>query len=131
MNLRLVGAMVAGSVPMAFLGAYLLHLIGHTSAAEKRVQTALGAALLLGAAAMLLRFLLDHRGEQDRSGVVHQVQLRPARTVAIGMLGGLIVVRGERRGGFLEDGLGGVRAVRRQPSPKGTIFLAFTSYPLI
>src|SRR5207248_5868028 len=90
-NLRLVGAMVAGSVPMAFLGAYLLHLIGHTSAAEKRVQTALGAALLLGAAAMLLRFLLDHRGEQDRSGVVHQVQLRPARTVAIGMLGGLIV----------------------------------------
>jgi uncharacterized membrane protein YfcA len=90
-NLRLVAAMVAGSVPMAFLGAYLLHLMGHSSEAEKRVQTALGAALLLGAAAMVLRFVLDRRGGQDRSGVVHQVALRPARTVAIGMLGGLVV----------------------------------------
>src|ERR1700683_5290016 len=27
-NFRLVGWMVAGSVPMAFLGAYLLHLMG-------------------------------------------------------------------------------------------------------
>src|ERR1700759_4039644 len=57
-NLRLVGAMVAGSVPTAFLGAYLLHLMGHSSGAEKRVQTALGAALLLGAAAMVLRYVL-------------------------------------------------------------------------
>jgi uncharacterized protein len=90
-NLRLVVAMVAGSVPMAFLGAYLLHLMGHSSEAEKRVQTALGAALLLGAAAMVLRFVLDRRGSHDRSGVVHEVTLRPVRTVAIGMLGGLVV----------------------------------------
>src|SRR3954453_17241134 len=41
-NLRLGGAMVAGSVPTAFLGAYVLHLMGHTSAAERRIQTALG-----------------------------------------------------------------------------------------
>jgi uncharacterized membrane protein YfcA len=90
-NLRLVAAMVAGSVPMAFLGSWLLHLMGHSSEAEKRVQTALGAALLLGAAAMVLRFVLDRRGGQDRTGVVHQVRLRPVRTVAIGMLGGLVV----------------------------------------
>ena len=90
-NLRLVLAMVVGSVPMAFLGSYLLHLIGHTSEAEKRVQTALGAALLLGAAAMVLRFALDRRAGQDRTGVVHHVALRPVRTVAIGMLGGLVV----------------------------------------
>jgi uncharacterized membrane protein YfcA len=90
-NLRLVAAMVVGSVPMAFLGAYLLHLMGHTSEAEKRVQTALGAALLLGAAAMVLRFVLDRRAQQDRTGAVHAVELRLARTVAIGMLGGLVV----------------------------------------
>jgi uncharacterized protein len=90
-NLRLVGAMVAGSVPFAFLGAYLLHLIGHTSAAEKRVQTALGVALLLGAAAMVLRFVLDRRSGQGRTGVVHQVQLRLLPTIAIGMIGGLVV----------------------------------------
>ena len=51
-NLRLVALMMAGSVPMAFLGAYLLHLIGNANAAEHNVQIALGAALLVGAAAM-------------------------------------------------------------------------------
>jgi uncharacterized protein len=55
------------------------------------VQTALGAALLLGATAMVLRFVLDRRAQQDRTAVVHTVELRPARTVAIGMLGGLVV----------------------------------------
>ncbi|HEY5273512.1 MAG TPA: sulfite exporter TauE/SafE family protein, partial [Acidimicrobiales bacterium] len=30
-NLRLVGWMVTGSVPMAFLGAYLLHLLGQAN----------------------------------------------------------------------------------------------------
>jgi uncharacterized membrane protein YfcA len=90
-NLRLVTAMVAGSVPMAFLGTYLLHLMGHSSEAEKRVQSALGAALLLGAAAMVLRFVLERRSGQDRTGVVHHVELRLVRTVLIGMVGGLVV----------------------------------------
>src|ERR1700688_3380555 len=58
-NLGLVGWMMLGSVPMAFLGAYLLHLLGHAKAAETNVQRALGAALLVGAAAMLLRYVLD------------------------------------------------------------------------
>jgi len=103
-NLRLVGAMVAGSVPMAFLGAYLLHLMGHTAPAEKRVQTALGVALLMGAAAMLLRYALDRRAGHDRSGVVHQVELRLVPTVIIGMLGGLIV-------GFTSVGSGSLMIV--------------------
>ena len=41
-NLRLVGWMVLGSVPMAFLGAYLLHLLGNGSAAQGSVEIALG-----------------------------------------------------------------------------------------
>jgi uncharacterized membrane protein YfcA len=90
-NLRLVAAMVAGSVPMAFLGTYVLHRMGEGSDAEHRVQVALGAALLLGAAAMVLRFVLDRRAGQDRTGVVHHVELRFLRTVAIGMLGGFVV----------------------------------------
>ena len=60
-NLRLVGWMVVGSVPMAFFGAYLLHLMGKATAAQDNIQIALGAALLVGAAAMLLRFVLDRR----------------------------------------------------------------------
>src|SRR5580658_9207342 len=83
-NLRLVGWMVLGSVPMAFLGAYLLHLMGHAKAAENRIEIALGAALLLGAAAMVVRYALDRRGGQDRTGVVHDLKIRPLPTVVIG-----------------------------------------------
>ena len=54
-NFRLVGWMVAGSVPMAFLGAYLLHEIGHTKSSQANIEKALGAALLVGAAAMVIR----------------------------------------------------------------------------
>ncbi|MGA2321426.1 MAG: sulfite exporter TauE/SafE family protein [Solirubrobacteraceae bacterium] len=90
-NRRLVGWMVLGSVPMAFLGAYLLHLMGHAKAAQQNIQMALGAALLLGAGAMVLRYILDRRSGETRGGVVHEVVVHPARTVAIGMIGGVIV----------------------------------------
>src|SRR6266566_2768911 len=90
-NLRLVGWMVLGSVPMAFLGSYLLHLLGNGSAAQVNIERALGAALLVGAAAMVLRYVLDLRGGQRREGVVHDITRRPLLTVGIGMAGGLIV----------------------------------------
>jgi uncharacterized membrane protein YfcA len=90
-NLRLVGWMVLGSVPMAFAGAYLLHMLGNAAAAQSRVERALGAALLAGAAAMVLRYALDLRGGHQRQGVAADVASRPLPTVAIGMVGGLIV----------------------------------------
>jgi uncharacterized membrane protein YfcA len=90
-NLRLVGWMVLGSVPMAFLGAYLLHQMGHTTSAQTNIEKILGTALLVGAAAMVLRFFLDRRSGQTRSGVIHAVTVRPALSVVIGMIGGLMV----------------------------------------
>jgi len=90
-NLRLVGWMVAGSVPMAFLGAYLLHVLGHAKQAQANIEMALGAALLLGAFAMALRYLLDRRSGAARAGVVHEVAARPLPTILVGMLGGVVV----------------------------------------
>jgi uncharacterized membrane protein YfcA len=90
-NLRLVGWMVLGSVPMAVVGSYLLHLLGSSTSSQANIERALGAALLTGAAAMVLRFYLDRRSGQTRQGVVHAVTARPVLTVAIGMLGGLVV----------------------------------------
>ena len=90
-NLGLVGWMVLGSVPMAFLGAYLLHRLGDTTGAQDNVERVLGAALLLGAGAMVLRYLLDLRGGQQRLGLISEVIRRPLPTVCIGMVGGLIV----------------------------------------
>jgi hypothetical protein len=90
-NFRLVGWMVAGSVPMAFLGAYLLHLMGHAKTSQANIEKALGAALLIGAAAMVLRYFLDRRSGHERKAVVHDLVVRPVPTVLIGMVGGLIV----------------------------------------
>jgi len=90
-NMRLVGWMCLGSVPMAFLGAYLLHVLGGTSAQQQNVEYALGAALLVGTAAMLLRYWLDYRSGVQRTGAVRQLLVRPVPTVLIGMVGGLVV----------------------------------------
>jgi uncharacterized membrane protein YfcA len=90
-NLRLVRWMVIGSVPSAFLGAYLLHVMGHAKSAQHNIEVALGTALLVGAGAMALRFVLDRRDGQLRKGRVAVVDPRPLPTVAIGVLGGIIV----------------------------------------
>jgi uncharacterized membrane protein YfcA len=90
-NLRLVKWMVIGSVPAAFLGAYLLHVMGGAKSAQKNIEVALGVALLVGAAAMVLRYVLDKTTRQHRLGVIGKIRVRPVPTVAIGLVGGLIV----------------------------------------
>jgi uncharacterized membrane protein YfcA len=90
-NFRLVGWMVTGSVPMAFLGAYLLHVMGHAKTSQANIEKALGGALLVGAAAMVIRFFLDRKGGHERKAVVHDLVVRPIPTVLIGAIGGLIV----------------------------------------
>src|ERR1700749_472880 len=71
-NLRLVGWMALGSVPCAFLGAYLLHLPGHPKSAQKHIELALGASLLVGARAMVLRYALDRRSGSKRYGGIEE-----------------------------------------------------------
>ena len=90
-NLRLVRWMVVGSVPAAFIGAYVLHVLGNSQSAQQHIETILGAALLVGAGAMALRFVLDRRSGQRRLGVVHEIRPRPLATIAIGIAGGVIV----------------------------------------
>jgi uncharacterized membrane protein YfcA len=90
-NLRLVGFMSIGSVPMAFVGSYLLHRLGDSSSAQTHVEQVLGVALLVGAAAMVLRFVLDQRGGNQRQGVVSDIIVHPLRTILIGMIGGVVV----------------------------------------
>jgi uncharacterized membrane protein YfcA len=90
-NLKLVRWMVLGSVPAALAGAYLLHLMGHAKSAQHNIQMALGAALLVGAAAMALRYVLDRSSGQGRNAIVHDLVPRPLATIAIGIVGGVIV----------------------------------------
>jgi uncharacterized membrane protein YfcA len=88
---KLVRWMVLGSVPAAFLGAYLLHLLGNAKSAENTIEVFLGAALLIGAAAMGLRFVLDRRSSSNRDAYLSEIVARPLPTLAIGIIGGLIV----------------------------------------
>ncbi len=90
-NYPLVGFMVLGSVPSALLGAYVLHLLGNSKGAENNVQIILGAALLVGAAAMVLRYGLDRRSGHTRHGLIGEVVVRPFPTVCIGVVGGFVV----------------------------------------
>jgi uncharacterized membrane protein YfcA len=90
-NYRLVGWLALGSVPMAIAGAYFLHLLGGSKSTSTRVEYALGAALLVGAAAMLLRYVMDLRGGKPRAGAIGDIVCRPLPTVIIGMVGGVIV----------------------------------------
>jgi uncharacterized protein len=83
-------------VPMAFFGAYLLHLIAGNSAAQSEtaqtnVELALGIALLVGASAMVLRYVLDWRSGKERTVGIAQITPRPLLTIAVGMVGGVIV----------------------------------------
>jgi hypothetical protein len=90
-NFKVVRWMVLGSVPAAFLGAYLLSLLGNAKSAENNIETYLGAALLVGAAAMVLRFVLDRIGGTRRREPVTAVAPRPLLTLALGVVGGVIV----------------------------------------
>ncbi len=90
-NARLVGWMTLGSVPMAFLGAYLLSLLGDGPGTQHHIEFILGAALLAGAGAMVFRDLQSHRPAGQRSGTMSDLALRPVPTVLISMVGGLMV----------------------------------------
>ena len=90
-NLGLVGWMSAGSVPAAFAGAYMAQILGRSKAATGNVETALGAALLLGAGAMVVRSVLDRRSGREQCGAVGDVIVRPLRTLTVGALGGVVV----------------------------------------
>ena len=90
-NGRLVALLMLGSVPMALLGAYILHLLGQSGQAERNIELALGAALLAGATAMVVRYVLDAGDWRNRDARVHEISVHPARTAAIGMIGGVIV----------------------------------------
>lgn len=89
-NLGIVGWLTLGSVPGAFGGAYLLHLIGGGAQAQKEIEIVLGAALLAGVAAMVARAVLSRRHARGDAAVAG-VRPRPLLTVAVGLAGGLMV----------------------------------------
>ena len=72
---------------MAFLGTYLLHLLGASGdAAQTHVELVLGVALLVGAGAMVLRPLGAHGTGDDRDAAAQVRGLVALLPVALGAL---------------------------------------------
>ena len=87
-NLRLAAWLCVGSIPAAFVGVLLLRVLGDD--VDDTLKVFLGAALLVAATAMVVKGVLQRNRLGDRDAVDHIV-VRPLPTVAIGLVGGLVV----------------------------------------
>jgi uncharacterized membrane protein YfcA len=101
-NKRLVGWLVAGSVPSAFAGVLILRAMGNGAAVQNHIKMALGVALLVAVATMIARAFLNTRRRAvkglgiaaDPAGVADHapaVVVRPIPTLLVGVFGGLLV----------------------------------------
>jgi uncharacterized membrane protein YfcA len=103
----LVRWLAAGSVPAAFAGVLVIKALGDASGVQDDLTILLGAALLVATAAIVLKGILPARrlrlrsgmsGTEDRQKDHHDtppraalIAVRPLPTLAIGVLGGLMV----------------------------------------
>jgi uncharacterized membrane protein YfcA len=98
-HLGLVKWLCIGSIPGAFSGVLIARSLGQGQQVQDVIRMALGVALLLAAAGLIVRAyirLLEHARRRDgRADPLPQgrpsVNLRPLPTMVLGALGGLVV----------------------------------------
>jgi uncharacterized membrane protein YfcA len=81
--------LMLGSIPSAFLGVLLLKSLGGEAVLQGIVKHALGVALLVVVAGLLVRPLLQRRTRQNEAAGA--LEVRPMPTLLIGIVGGLVV----------------------------------------
>ena len=98
-HLGLVKWLCLGSIPGAFCGVLIARSLGHGQQVQDVIRIALGVALLVAAAGLIVRAyirLLEYARRRDgRADPLPEgppsINLRPLPTVIVGALGGLIV----------------------------------------
>jgi uncharacterized membrane protein YfcA len=98
-NLGLVKWLCLGSVPGAFSGVLIARSLGHGQHVQDVIRIALGVALLLAATGLTVRAyirLVERARDRDGRGAPlpqdrPSVELRVVPTVALGLLGGIVV----------------------------------------
>ncbi|HEX8096274.1 sulfite exporter TauE/SafE family protein [Jatrophihabitans sp.] len=78
-----------GAVPSAFIGSLIIASIGHGGRVQSNLKIAIGIALLASLSCTVLRQLIDRRSVARRPAP--ELVVKPVRTVAIGVIGGLAV----------------------------------------
>jgi hypothetical protein len=96
----LVRWLAAGSVPSAFAGVLVVKALGSASGVQDALTVLLGTALLVATAAIVAKEVLPGlrprlsgrtEGHHETARRVPRVAVRPLATLAIGVLGGLMV----------------------------------------
>ncbi|MGO4255603.1 sulfite exporter TauE/SafE family protein [Marmoricola sp. RAF53] len=91
-NLRLAGMLIAGSVPFAFAGGFIVHAVGDEHARTEFLTTAIGWALLLAAGSYALRMYLQLRLVTSGNVLSEEApKIRAVPTILVGAFGGLLV----------------------------------------
>ena len=98
-NLELVKWLCLGSIPGAFSGVLIARALGHGQEVQEAIRVALGVALLLAAAGLIVRAyirLVEHARRWDgRAAPLPEgppsVNLRIIPTIVLGALGGIVV----------------------------------------
>jgi uncharacterized protein len=90
-NWPLVGWLCVGSVPSAFAGVLLMRTIGGDHSVQQVVRLALGVALLLAVAGLVVKAISGRRRRQADGAPVTRVRVRPLPTALLGAVGGLVV----------------------------------------
>ena len=98
-HLGLVKWLCIGSVPGAFSGVLIARSLGRGEEVQQVIRNALGVALLLAAAGLIVRAffrLAEHaRVREGRAAPLPQgrpsIQLKPFPTIVVGLVGGVVV----------------------------------------
>lgn len=89
-HLGIVKWLALGSVPSAFAGVLILRSLGDGSEVADTIKELLGVALVVAVAAMIARVIVQANRREATLPAV-DVPVRPGPTLAVGILGGLIV----------------------------------------
>ncbi len=101
-NRPLVGWLCLGSVPAAFCGVLVARALGSGGQVQEVIKLALGIALIMAAAGLILKSylaLIEWAKRRDGGGADDQppgeapvgITVRPLPTVLVGIVGGLVV----------------------------------------
>lgn len=94
-HMGLVGWLSVGSVPAAFAGVFVDHALGNGATMQQNIEYAMGAAIVLAAAAMIVRLFLDSakakRNPELADAPEPEITVKRVATVAIGVFGGFLV----------------------------------------
>ena len=88
-NLKIAFWLIIGSVPTAYLGAWLVHAVGAEDV-QGMLKKAIGATLIVASTAYFLRAFFEMSGK-IRTGNDPDPPVKPILTLLVGVVGGLMV----------------------------------------